>query len=98
MPNCESCGQRWAWRTTVSKTFKLTNKINCSYCGTTQYIVPKSKLATALMNFSPAFFILTGSMIFNFSVPQVLVFAAILFIIFLTIYPFTFNLSSNEKI
>ncbi|MCH4825401.1 TIGR04104 family putative zinc finger protein [Planococcus halocryophilus] len=97
MPTCENCGQKWPWKKIVSNTFKLTNKANCPYCGTTQYIVVKSKPATAILNFLPAFLIITVGMIFDISVPQVLMFAVVLVIIFLIIYPFTFNLSSDEK-
>lgn len=97
MPNCDNCGRKWKWKTIVLKTLKLTNKVNCSYCGKTQYIVPKSRKTTGIFSFLPAFLIILSSLIFDLEVLDVVLLAALLIIVFLGCYPFLIKLSSEDK-
>ena len=97
MPNCENCGRKWQWKTIVSKTLKLTNKVDCPYCGKPQYIVPKSRVTSGVLNFLPAFLIITMGMVFDINVLQVFLSAAGLLLVFLAIYPFTMKLASEDK-
>ncbi|MBD8014478.1 MULTISPECIES: TIGR04104 family putative zinc finger protein [Planococcus] len=97
MPNCENCGRKWQWKTIVSKTLKLTNKVTCPYCGKPQYIVPKSRVLTGFFSFLPTFIIIMIGMVFDINVWQVLLSAAGLLLVFLAIYPFTMKLASEDK-
>lgn len=97
MPSCESCGRQWKWKTIVMKTLKLTNKVNCPYCGKAQYIVPKSRKQTAIVSFLPAFLIISLSRIFDLGVLGVVLLAAALLIVTLSLYPFLMKLSSEDK-
>lgn len=97
MPNCENCGRKWQWKAMVSKTLKLTNKVTCPYCEKKQYIVPKSRAVSGVFNFLPAFLIITMGMVFDINVMEVLLSAVGLLLVFLSIYPFTMKLSSEEK-
>lgn len=97
MPNCENCGQKWQWKTIVLKTLKLTNKVNCPYCGKTQYIVPKSKKQNAIFSFLPAFLIIALSNIFDLGVLGVVLLAAGLLTAALSLYPFIMKLSNEDK-
>lgn len=96
MPNCESCGQKWPWKTTVSKTFKLTNKINCPHCGTPQYLIPKSRKLTAMFAYIPAFLIITLTLVLDFNGLGVFLLAITLLIAFLGLYPFMMKLSNED--
>lgn len=98
MPNCENCGQRWKWKTLALKTLKLTNKVNCPFCGKAQYIIPKSRKKTAIFSFLPAFLILTSGWVFDLSVLGVILLAAILLVVTLGLYPFLMKLSNEDKI
>ena len=97
MPNCENCGQQWKWKTIVLKTLKLTNKVNCPYCGKAQYIVPKSRKITGIFSFLPAFLIIVSGMIFDLGVWDIILLAAALIIVFLSLYPFLMKLSNENK-
>lgn len=98
MPSCENCGRKWKWKTIVLKTLKLTNKVNCPYCGKTQYIVPKSRKVTGIYSFLPAFLIITLSLVLDLGVLGVILLAPTLMIIFLGCYPFLMKLSNEDKI
>ncbi|MBT2571106.1 TIGR04104 family putative zinc finger protein [Planococcus sp. ISL-110] len=97
MPSCENCGRKWQWKAIVLKTLKLTNKVNCPYCGKPQYIIPKSRKKTAVFSFLPAFLIISSGRIFDLGVLGVILLAAILLIGTLSLYPFFMKLSSEDK-
>lgn len=97
MPNCENCGQQWKWKTIVLKTLKLTNKVNCPFCGKAQYLVPKSRKATGIFSFLPTFLIIFFSVVFDLDVLEVFLFAGILILVFLGFYPFLMKLSNENK-
>ncbi|ANU09595.1 hypothetical protein BBH88_04410 [Planococcus antarcticus DSM 14505] len=98
MPSCENCGQKWKWKTIVLKTLKLTNKVNCPYCGKTQYIVPKSRKITGIYSFLPLFVIILSNLIFELEVRDVILLTATLLIVALGLYPFLMKLSNEDKI
>ena len=97
MPSCENCGRQWKWKTIVLKTLKLTNKVNCPYCGRAQYIVPKSRKQTAIFSFLPAFLIIASGSILDLGVLGVMFLAGILLIGALSLYPFFMKLSNEDS-
>lgn len=98
MPNCESCGQAWSWKTVVKKTMKLTNQAKCPYCKKTQYLIPKSRKLTAIYSYIPAFLIITLSLVLDLNGWGIFLLAAALLIMFLALYPFMVKLSTDEQL
>ena len=97
MPSCENCGGQWKWKTIALKTLKLTNKVNCPYCGKAQYIIAKSRKQTAIVSFLPAFLIISLSRIFDLGVLGVVLLAAAFLNVTLSFYTFLMTLSSEDK-
>lgn len=97
MPNCENCGRKWEWKTIALKTFKLTNKVNCPFCGKAQYFVPKSRKVTGIFTFLPAFLILASGQIFDLNVLGIVLLAATLLIVTLAFYPFLMKLCNDNE-
>ena len=97
MPSCENCGRKWKWKTIVLKTLKLTNKVNCPYCGKTQYLVPKSRKKTAIFSFLPVLLLMSANLIFDLEVLGIILLTPTLLVVALSLYPFLMKLSSEDK-
>lgn len=97
MPNCENCGQKWTWKTVVLKTLKFKSKATCPYCGTTQYIVAKSRKLTGIFGYIPAFLIIVLTLVLDLDGLGIFLLAVVLMITFLGLYPFIIKLSNTDN-
>ncbi len=96
MPTCENCGQKWTWKKVVLQTVKFKNNATCPYCGTTQYIVPKSRKLTGIFGYIPAFLVIMLTLVLDLDGLGIIVLTATLMIVFLALYPFIIKLSNKD--
>lgn len=96
MPVCQNCDQKWSWKQTFKQSFTLDIGMNCPYCGQKQYVTKSSRIKSNLFNIIPIV-TLPIAIWLEFSLGIALIFAFVIGLIIISLYPYTIELSNKEE-
>lgn len=92
MPSCQNCGEKWAWKQTVKRLFRL----KCPHCGEKQYESASSRTKGGVFLLIPLVMVPIITWL-EISLGMALFLAIIFAIIIFGLYPFILKLSNEEE-
>ena len=97
MPHFENCNHQWAWGTALRKSFTLGEGMECPECSKTQYLTKKSKKKMGILNFFIVPILILSAVLFDITIPGVLLIAVAIFAVFMLTYPHMMELSNENE-
>ncbi|MFD1020839.1 TIGR04104 family putative zinc finger protein [Thalassobacillus hwangdonensis] len=96
MPHCAHCKRKWTMKDTFFKPVQFKNKMNCPYCGKTQYLSAKSKKRQSMLAFIPPIPLYLATLL-DWSLPIFLAICIVLFVAGMAVLPYFYQLKNEEE-
>ncbi|MCA0970264.1 hypothetical protein LCM20_06665 [Halobacillus litoralis] len=97
MANCQNCGYKWSYSTSLKKTFlRFKRSMECPNCGKKQYQSQQSLKRSSSLTLIPLA-LLPIAWLLDLEISTAYGLAGFLLLAFVLLHPFTLELSNEEQ-
>ena len=96
MPTCQKCQSKWSWLDSILKLLSFRKTMKCKNCGEKYYQSTSSRKITSMIVLFPLLTI-PITVLFNLTLPTILVIELFLVLVALSLMPLFLKLSDTEE-